>query len=188
MTTEVDPQHEATLLEFVEKFAIVLADSGVPRMPARVFAYVLADDADHYTARELADGLRVSLAAISGAVRYLVQTRLLVRERRPGARSDHYVIDDNDLWASIILGRTALLDRWQEVLGEGVEALGEERAGGRRLRESQEFFRFIHADMIGAMDRWAAYRREHHLGVYPDADPSPGREANADLEANADVS
>lgn len=165
---EDDDEHREKLLAFVERFAIVLAESGIPRMPARVFAYVLADDADNYTARELADGLRVSLAAISGAVRYLVQTSMVRRERRPGARSDHYVIDDRDLWASIILGRLALLDRWEAVLLDGVKELGEDRPGGRRLRESQEFFAFIREDILGTMDRWREYKREHHLGVYPD--------------------
>lgn len=163
-----DAEHEHVLLAFVEKFAIVLAESGIPRMPARVFAYVLADDADDYTARELADGLRVSLAAISGAVRYLVQTGMIQRQRHPGARSDHYVIDDHDLWASMILGRTAILDQWETVLIEGAKVIGEERPGGRRLRESQEFFAFIREDIVGTMDRWREYKRQHHLGVYPD--------------------
>ncbi|HEU0285555.1 MAG TPA: helix-turn-helix domain-containing protein, partial [Nocardioidaceae bacterium] len=65
-------QDEA-VLRFVERFALILVESGMPRMPSRVFAYFLADEAERYTARELATGLRVSPAAISGAVRYLIQ-------------------------------------------------------------------------------------------------------------------
>ena len=50
-------------------FAFLLTESGVPRMPARVFASVLAEDAGALTAAELAERLQVSPAAISGAVR-----------------------------------------------------------------------------------------------------------------------
>src|ERR671910_2108093 len=100
----VDDDHDE-LLRFVERFAMVLAESGIPRMPARVFAYVLAEDAERYTAADLARGLRVSLAAISGAVRYLVQVGLLAKEREPGSRSDHYRIFDEDIWGTIFSQR-----------------------------------------------------------------------------------
>ena len=74
------------LLRFVERFALLLTSSGLPRMPARVFAYVIADDAERYTARELAEGLRVSPAAISGALKVLVGSGILARDRTPGGR------------------------------------------------------------------------------------------------------
>ena len=54
------------LAHAVERLGQVLEKSGVPRMPARVFAYILADDRSVYTAAELAQGLHVSPAAISG--------------------------------------------------------------------------------------------------------------------------
>jgi hypothetical protein len=50
---------------FVERFASVLEESGMPRMPSRVFAALLATDSGRATAAELADGLRVSAAAVS---------------------------------------------------------------------------------------------------------------------------
>jgi DNA-binding transcriptional regulator GbsR (MarR family) len=78
----------ADLEQAVERLGRVLEESGVPRMAARVFAYILAEDRDRYTAAELGEGLQVSPAAISGAVRYLTQTRLVVKERRPSGRGD----------------------------------------------------------------------------------------------------
>ena len=67
------PRDADATLRFVEDFALLLVDAGVPRMPARVFACVLADDAGALTAGELAERLQVSPAAISGAVRWLTQ-------------------------------------------------------------------------------------------------------------------
>ena len=75
---------------FVERFALLLTEAGMPRMPARVFACVLADDAGRMTAGELAQRLGVSPAAISGGVRYLTQVVILERRRYPGERRDHY--------------------------------------------------------------------------------------------------
>jgi hypothetical protein len=146
------------LLRFVERFALVLTETGLPRMTARVFAYVLADDADRYTAAELASGLGVSLAAISGAVRHLVQLGYLARERLPGDRTDTYRIYDNDVWGSIILQQDQVLARYQEVAAEGAQVLGD-TPGSRRLRDTKEFFAFLRAEQPRIMERWHAHRR-----------------------------
>ena len=51
---------------FVERFAAALAESGLQRMPARVFAALQATDTGRLTAAELAEILQVSPAAVSG--------------------------------------------------------------------------------------------------------------------------
>lgn len=53
-------------------------------MPARVFTALLVADDGKLTVAELAEMLQVSPAAVSNAVRYLQQTRLVEREREPG--------------------------------------------------------------------------------------------------------
>lgn len=158
MTATDQAQDTDVLLRFVERFALVLTDSGLPRMPARVFAYVLADDAERYTAAELAAGLRVSLAAISGAVRHLVQLGYLARERIPGHRTDSYRIYDNDVWGSIILQQDQVLEGYEEVAAEGARLLAG-TPGGRRLDETREFFAFIRDEQPQLIERWRARRR-----------------------------
>lgn len=106
-------------------------------MAARVLGYVLAEDSDRYTAAELAQGLRVSRAAISGAVRLLVQTGMLAKERDPGGRVDQYRVYDDDVWAAINQQRMPALQRWAEAIEEGIELVGRDTRGGRRLRQSQ---------------------------------------------------
>ncbi|HYJ69487.1 MAG TPA: MarR family transcriptional regulator [Nocardioidaceae bacterium] len=152
--------HDDAVLRFVEKFAMILVESGMPRMPARVFAYVLADDAERYTARELATGLRVSPAAISGAVRYLLQTGLVIKEREPGARSDHYRIYDDDIWYAIAQQRLPLLKRYEDILTEGVGMLDQARPGGRRVRETLEYMRFTRAEMADMAERWREHKQK----------------------------
>lgn len=157
---ETDPEYQEALLRFVERFALVMVEAGMPRMPARVFAYVLADDATRYTARELSEGLRVSPAAISGAVRYLVHTGMLTREREPGSRSDHYTIDDEDVWQRIYEQRLPLLQKWIDELTEGIAQLGTDRRGGQRLRETRAYLRFTLEELTAMLERWPKRKPE----------------------------
>lgn len=157
---ETPAADEQAVLRFVEQFALVLVEAGIPRMPARVFAYVLAADADRHTAAELAAGLRVSPAAISGAVRYLVQVGLLGKEREPGSRSDHYRVYDQDIWSAIMRQQDPALKRTEDVLARGLGLLDESRPGGRRVRETLEFYRFIRSDLKALLDRWSEHRQK----------------------------
>jgi len=142
---------------FVEDFALLLVDAGVPRMPARVFACVLADDAGALTAGDLAERLQVSPAAISGAVRWLTQMHLLTRAREPGARRDHYRMRD-DQWYEATVFKTAALRRFEDVLAEGVALVGADTPAGRRLEETQEFFAFFRAELPALLERFRATR------------------------------
>jgi DNA-binding transcriptional regulator GbsR (MarR family) len=147
-----DPE---SVSRFIERFASVLVEGGVPRMPARVFAALISTDDGRLTAAELAERLRISAAAVSGAVRYLEQVSLVGREREPGSRRDRYVIQD-DLWYEAILRREQLLTRWERALNEGVDALGAGTPAGRRLENSVAFFEFLQAEMPAMLERWRA--------------------------------
>lgn len=140
------------LLHAVERFGALLTEAGMPRMAARIFAFLIVDEADEATAGELAERLRVSPAAVSGAVRYLVQTGLVERYRRPGSRSDRYRLHA-DIWYETYLQRTVLMRQWEETLADAIEALGPDRAG-RSLRESREFMAFLRDEYPAMMDRW----------------------------------
>jgi DNA-binding transcriptional regulator GbsR (MarR family) len=138
---------------FVERFALLLAEAGMARMPARAFACILAEDSGQLTAAELAERLEVSPAAISGAVRYLTQVGMVVREREPGARRDHYRLH-RDVWSEMYIERAAALRRWEDAMAEGVQLLGTDRPAGRRVDETREFFAFLRKELPAVMERW----------------------------------
>ncbi len=140
---------------FIERFAAVLTDSGIPRMPARVFAALVSTDSGRLTAGELADILRVSPAAVSGAVRYLTQVNLVTREREPGSRRDVFRVDPHVLY-EVTLGRDRLMLRWESSLREGIAALGQDSPAGHRMAEMAEFFGFLRREMVAMLDRWQA--------------------------------
>ena len=103
-------RRRSALARFVEDFASVTIESGVPRMPARVFACLMVAAGGRLTAAELAERLQASPAAISGAVRYLIQVHLVTRTREPGSRRDLYVVEHEVLYRAM-LGRDVLLQQ-----------------------------------------------------------------------------
>jgi DNA-binding transcriptional regulator GbsR (MarR family) len=157
--TRTEQEHHEDLLHAVERVTMMLTDAGMPRMPSRVFAYVLAGDVPRYTAAELAEGLRVSPAAISGAVRYLLDNRLLFKEREPGTRADLYRLPEEDFWAKIMGARLPLMDQWVDDLAKAVETVGPDTPGGRRLEETRELFAFLREETEALLERWQQRRR-----------------------------
>src|SRR5215207_1243425 len=120
---------------FIERFASGLVDAGMPRMPARVFVALLTTDSGRLTSAELCELLHVSPAAISGAVRYLTQVDMVIRERTPGSRREQYHLYD-DVWYDQGLRREQLFARWETSVREGIEALGRDTPAGVRMRET----------------------------------------------------
>jgi DNA-binding transcriptional regulator GbsR (MarR family) len=150
---EQPKRDQKAVLQFIERFAAVLDEAGMARMPARVFAALLATDSGRLTAAELAELLQVSPAAISGAVRYLVQLNLAVREREPGSRRDHYRVLE-DTWYQAALRRDQMISRWMGTAREGIEALGVDTPAGARIAETLAYFEFVHEEMPAILKRW----------------------------------
>ncbi len=151
---------------FIEHFASAMAEAGLPRMPARVFAALQATDSGRATSAELAEMLQVSPAAISGAVRYMVGFDMIRREREPGTRRDQYVVD-GDTWYEVILQREKVVLRWQASAQEGVAALGADTPAGRRMVESQAFFEFLNGQLPLMLAQWQELKATLHA-------PKPG--------------
>lgn len=156
------PQPDVDLADvsgFVERFAATLEDAGFARMAARVFATLLATDSGRLTASELAERLQASPAAISGAVRYLMQVNLARRERQPGTRRVVYRVHD-DAWYEALVRRDEMLARWARDLRDGAELLGPDTPAGQRLEEMIAFIDFTQEELPSLIARWHKRRAE----------------------------
>ena len=111
---------EGAASRFVEDFATVMVESGMPRIAARVFAYLLADDDAAATAAELAERLLDQRENPAPAARAF---------RHPG---------ENRSKLQAVLGGEQLdgLGQFDHVAGELFGAVGGARlqGHGRRLR------------------------------------------------------
>jgi hypothetical protein len=142
---------------FIGRFSVVMIEAGFPPMPARVFLGLLTAPAEGRTAAELQRLLMVSAAAVSLATRYLLQIKLIARERATGERVDRYVMHD-DQWFETLGQRDEVLKRWEAGLAEGARVCGESTVAGRRLEDSRRFFEFSRIEMKGIRERWRKER------------------------------
>lgn len=151
-----------TVSRFVEAFAAQLVEAGMTRMPARVFVALLASEKGVLSSAELGEQLKVSPAAVSGAIRYLSQVNMVTREREPGSRRERYRVLDNQ-WYEALTNRDVMLRRWQATMREGVEFFGLDTPQGHRINETLQFFLFLEEEFGSMMERWKVYRAKHLL-------------------------
>ena len=116
--------------DYIERFAAVLVAAGFPPMPARVFVALLIADSGRLTAADLAGTLQISPAAVSGAVRYLIQVGLVHKERVPGSRRDYYRMPGN-MWDDLLRMRDQVMTRWGALVREGIDLVGAGHRGRR---------------------------------------------------------
>jgi DNA-binding transcriptional regulator GbsR (MarR family) len=155
---DLAPENDRQAVDrFVERFASVLIEAGIPRMPARVFAALLATDSGRLTAAELSTQLQASPAAVSGGVRYLIGVGMVSREGEPGSRRHHYRVPDS-VWDEVITGRDRLMARWTAVLRDGIAAVGADTPAGARLAESVHYFEFVSAELPRVLARWQEHK------------------------------
>jgi DNA-binding transcriptional regulator GbsR (MarR family) len=145
------------LFGYIERFAAVLMAAGFPPMPARVFVALLIADSGRLTAAELAGMLRISPAAVSGAVRYLIQLGLVHKERVPGSRRNYYSMPGN-MWDDMLRLRDQVVSRWNALVHEGIELIGPDTPAGARLAEQAAFLDFVSAELSEVLTRWKQYR------------------------------
>ena len=149
--------HDSAMFGYIERFASVLVAAGFPPMPARVFVALLVTDSGRLTAADLAEVLRVSPAAVSGAVRYLVQLGLVHKERVPGSRRDYYRMPD-DVWSDMFRLRDQVMQRWAALVRESIELLGPDTPAGARLAEHATFFEFVSRELPEVLKRRDEYQ------------------------------
>ena len=154
---DVGRRNEEALRQFVERMAMTFAHWGFPRMAARVLITLMAAEEDSLSAGELGERLGVSPAAISGAVRYLIQIGILIREPVAGARSDRYRLPD-DAWYTATATESRILKDLAGLAEDGVDALGERSPAGRRVAEMRDFFLFLADEMESLREKWEAHQ------------------------------
>jgi DNA-binding transcriptional regulator GbsR (MarR family) len=156
----VEPEREQELVgDFVERFAAAMVASGMPRMASRVFAFLLSQEDGSATSADLTAALQASPAAISGAVRYLIQLHLVTKAHRPGDRRDVYRLL-SDHWYEMVENREHELQQWARLSREGVDVVGLVTRAGARLEETARFFEFLINEMPSVLERWRNEARD----------------------------
>ena len=163
----VDPGNQQAAPEglpgFIERFAAVLVAAGFPPMPARVFVALLVSADGRLSSAELVEQLRISPAAVSGAVRYLTGLRLVHKERVPGSRREYYRMPA-DIWHQVMLMQSQVLVQWTVLLKEGMDLVGRDTTAGERMADHAAYFEFLTTEMPALFAKWEATGRSDSSG------------------------
>jgi DNA-binding transcriptional regulator GbsR (MarR family) len=143
---------------FVAEMGTALHEAGLARLPSRVFSALLVDADGRMTSAELAAGLGVSPAGVSGAVKYLTTLRLIRRERLPGSRRDVYVVDD-DAWHETMMNNDVIYAPMVAALDRAIADVDPDAPERHRLDLTREFLVFVTEEMAGLAQRWERRRR-----------------------------
>ncbi|WP_158854334.1 MarR family transcriptional regulator [Saccharothrix deserti] len=144
-----DGQPTEVVRGFVDRFATLLAATGLPRMTARVFVCLLTADAGGLTAADLVRRLQVSPASVSKSIGYLEAMDLVVRQPDPGGRRERYVIDDA-VWLRAWQADTSAHGDIATAAQRGIEIFGADTTAGARLGRMGQFFARLNEQMSGS--------------------------------------
>jgi DNA-binding transcriptional regulator GbsR (MarR family) len=147
----------------VERLASRITEIGMPRMPARVLAALIASPDGALTAAGLGERLSISSGAVSTAVQSLIRIGLITREYVPGSRRDLYRIRE-DPWPEVFGIRSRWLLSFAETAAENAADLADESdSSSARLAEMREFALFV----VPKLDEIVVAWREHRAGLAP---------------------
>jgi hypothetical protein len=141
---------------FVEEIGLVFDSMHLPRMAGRVLGAILLGPADGSTAADLAERLGASKGSISNMTQLLIHYRFVDRTVRTGERRDRFVIKSG-AWARMMLWRLELLQRLQELAGDGLELLGPD-GNPEPLQEVRDMYAFLERELPKLFDRWEQER------------------------------
>ncbi|MCW7947380.1 MarR family transcriptional regulator [Streptomyces hygroscopicus] len=136
---------------YQETLTTVLMTSGLPKMPARVLGCLYTTDTGRLTASELAQRLTVSPASISKAITFL-ENLDLVRRERDERRREHYVVDD-DLWYQSMIRSARANDQFIATARQGITILGHGTPAATRLENAARFLDFVSENLIRAAEQ-----------------------------------
>jgi DNA-binding transcriptional regulator GbsR (MarR family) len=139
--------------EVAEELALVLSTHGMQRMTARVLAALLFTEQPATTAGDLAEQLRASSGAISGAIKMLTSVGLVERVPAPASRRDHYRLRDN-AWAVQYTNQNEVTVAVLKAAEAGIADTADGSLARQRLSQMRDFYTFLMDEIPALLDRW----------------------------------
>ena len=154
MKAEMTPEQR----ELIEEFGLLNEEMGGTRMAGRVAGWLLISDPPVQSLTEIAEGLGVSKAAVSGAARLLLQGRIVERVGEPGHRGDYYRALPADPEGIIPLDHVHTMHRLIERGLRTVADRDQTQSNYALMHDLLEFTAFIEAELPALLVRWRERR------------------------------
>jgi DNA-binding transcriptional regulator GbsR (MarR family) len=129
--------------QFIDRWSAILATEGLPPVAGRLWAWLLVCDPPDQTVDQIAEAIGASRGAISGAVRMLEPSGLVIRSKRRGDRREHWRTSPDAVVHSLQAKERATRPSLA-ALDAVIDALGERSDESlARLRETQHLYRML---------------------------------------------
>ena len=144
--------------ELIEEFGLLQEQMGSTRMCGRVAAWLLLCEPPVQSLTEIADGLGVSKAAVSGSARLLLQSRMVERVSEPGQRGDFYRALPADAGRIMPVDHVHTLNQLLRRAIASVADRDQTQSNYALMRELLELTAFIEAELPAMLARWRERR------------------------------
>ena len=145
-------------LRFVEEFGVLGESMGMPRMVARLWAWLMICDPPAQSSAEIARAIGVSRASVSTATRLLLSTGVIRRSAVRAARGHYFEVDPE---AFVRLPAEERFGALRRQFQRGLDVLDDpEGQRGARLRAGRDFYAYVEAAVPELIAAYRA-RRTH---------------------------
>lgn len=143
---------------FVDAMGQYLGTYGLSPMSGRLWAWLLICDPPEQSATDLAEALKASRGAISGAAGSLSAWGIIRRMRRRGDRREYFSIPSG-AFDSLLRGAGAGYNRLLDITSQGLAAMSSAPPQARlRLEEVHDATAFIATAFPAALDQYLRER------------------------------
>lgn len=164
---------------FVDSMGQLMNAFGLGPMAGRVWAWLLICDPPEQTAADLADALKASRGAISGAAAFLVAARLITRMRRRGDRREYFSVQPGS-FDTLLRSGTIYYGRLADITASGLATMADRNPDARvRLEEVHDAVMFINHSYPAALDAYLRDRTPAASAVPADMKATPAEEIPA---------
>lgn len=144
--------------QIAEELGLLQEQMGGTRMAGRVSAWLLMCDPPSQSLTQIAEALGVSKAAVSGALRFLLQAGSAERVSVPGARGDWYEAASSKLDRVLRVGQVRAARLLLERALTTVADKDQTRQNYAIMRDAHDFFVFLEGELPGLQARWQRQR------------------------------
>ncbi len=156
----------------VEEFGLLYEQMGGTRMGGRVSGYLLMCDPPVQSLTRIAEALGMSKAAVSGAVRSLLQIGVVERVSEPGRRGDFYRALPGQMDTMLGLDHVHTL---HGLLDRGLASVADKdqtHSNYTLMRDLRQFSAFLETEIPGVIERWQQ-RQGDGIAESTNHDPDP---------------
>ncbi|MGH8793894.1 MAG: GbsR/MarR family transcriptional regulator [Stackebrandtia sp.] len=149
-----------SLHDFADEIGMYFEEKGLPRIPGRIFGWLLVCDPPYQSAEELATELQISRGSISTAMQMMTRGGSVERHHVRGSRRTYYRVRPGR-WLDEAAKQARQAAEMVKVADRGLEMLaGASPEQRQRLQEMHDMYDFLSEEYSLIESKWRRRQQE----------------------------